>query len=483
MSRKTRRTRSKSIRRSTRRSVRRTNRRNTLRRKNKRSTRRSVRRTNRRDRINRRKTNSVRRTNRRKSIRRKSIRRKSVRRTNRRNEKYGGAQGWRKWGARAWNFGIKDSSPAVDESDAGELAAPEAPLPLGSIPYDFIKFSVGPAKSFVDGIVENGVDLNASDAAGDTPLIYSAISGNQDVVNALVERGADVSHQNKAGNTPLHMAAIYGQANAVKALLENGADPNVTNNEKRTPYFYTGAGSRSVDAERGRQTELLLYPDIDRALNTSPSAGGAFPAAYALLRNATRKDPSGVVESDREGNINDQEFITKFMELKDEIDELGQTCLQHHSSPEDPTEEEEEEQPITQPPTNSTNPTSSEEGAEGEERGQPIKQQPTKPFAPTSPEEEPGGEEEEGDPGGEERGQPTIPRRLPPLQKGIPEDAGYMISAPDISKFEEKILTLTKPELEQDLIDIRAARIQSDRKVERLKAERDAAAQRLTASK
>ena len=117
MSRKTRRTRSKSIRRSSRRSVRRTkrrDRRNTLRRKNKRSNRRSVRRTNRR--------NSVRRTNRRKSIR-------SVRRTKRKNEKYGGAL--RGFGRRAknWaeNWGTK--SPRQQNLPAASTTTIPAPVP------------------------------------------------------------------------------------------------------------------------------------------------------------------------------------------------------------------------------------------------------------------------------------------------------------------------------------------------------------------
>jgi len=51
----------------------------------------------------------------------------------------------------------------------------------------------------------------------------------------LVTRGVNVNAKDKQGITPLHRAAARGFTQIIEKLLESGADINVTDNEKNTP--------------------------------------------------------------------------------------------------------------------------------------------------------------------------------------------------------------------------------------------------------
>ena len=74
----------------------------------------------------------------------------------------------------------------------------------------------------VKKFVANGVDVNAKDKDGWTPLMVSVWHGNLDIAKLLVENGADVNAQNNDGNTALDEYDIHDEE--MKALLiANGA--------------------------------------------------------------------------------------------------------------------------------------------------------------------------------------------------------------------------------------------------------------------
>lgn len=62
--------------------------------------------------------------------------------------------------------------------------------------------------------------IDATTAAGETPLMMAAIRGQLDWMAKLLDRGAQV---NRAGWTPLHYAASGPEPKAVAFLLERGA--------------------------------------------------------------------------------------------------------------------------------------------------------------------------------------------------------------------------------------------------------------------
>ncbi|MEA2328755.1 MAG: uncharacterized protein QOE68_3714 [Thermoanaerobaculia bacterium] len=77
-------------------------------------------------------------------------------------------------------------------------------------------------------MLDAGLDPNAHDSAGYTPLIAAARAGNVEVIRLLTSRGANPNLSDTAVNswTPLLHAVHKSQPGAIAALLDAGANPN-----------------------------------------------------------------------------------------------------------------------------------------------------------------------------------------------------------------------------------------------------------------
>ncbi|WP_158501847.1 ankyrin repeat domain-containing protein [Vitiosangium sp. GDMCC 1.1324] len=74
-----------------------------------------------------------------------------------------------------------------------------------------------------------GLDLNARDESGATPLFLAAWMGSDSGVNLLLEMGADPNIPDEGGNTPLHTAARNEHGGVIDKLLARGADRTLRN--------------------------------------------------------------------------------------------------------------------------------------------------------------------------------------------------------------------------------------------------------------
>ncbi|AAL63778.1 hypothetical protein with 4 ankyrin repeats [Pyrobaculum aerophilum str. IM2] len=114
-------------------------------------------------------------------------------------------------------------------------------------------------------LLEYGVDPNARDAHGKTPLHMASEHNCAQCVELLLKRGPDVNVKDGAGRTPLHYA---DDVDCIKLLLRYGADLNAVDNMGRTPLHY---------AEDGLAAEALLkrgarpVPDKYGELPTIPT--------------------------------------------------------------------------------------------------------------------------------------------------------------------------------------------------------------------
>ncbi len=167
--------------------------------------------------------------------------------------------------------------------------------------------------------LDNGADVNARDAEGDTPLILASFYASPECVELLIEKGADVNAANKAGataliraatdyektrllvaaganvrvrtalgNTPLILAARRaGNSRTVQLLLERGADATERNDAGVSPVL-SGAASGDLGT-----VQLLLdagakaddFPKSDQPGTADITAGLRTPLMWAAYHN------------------------------------------------------------------------------------------------------------------------------------------------------------------------------------------------------
>lgn len=81
-------------------------------------------------------------------------------------------------------------------------------------------------------LIEKGADINAYDKNGRTALIQAvfaySVSGSLNIVRLLIEKGANMDIRDENGNTALMYAVSAPYADVVRLLIEKGANLNVT---------------------------------------------------------------------------------------------------------------------------------------------------------------------------------------------------------------------------------------------------------------
>jgi N-acyl-D-amino-acid deacylase len=105
--------------------------------------------------------------------------------------------------------------------------------PANALPAKLAKAIRDGDLNAVSAQLDAGVDVNARDADGNTPLLLAAVYAGPEYVELLLKKGADVNALNKLGVTPLHRAATnYEKA---KLLIDAGAAVKVTTKSGRSP--------------------------------------------------------------------------------------------------------------------------------------------------------------------------------------------------------------------------------------------------------
>ena len=138
-------------------------------------------------------------------------------------------------------------------------------------------------------LIHNGVDVNARDAFGRTPLIIAASQGHTYIVRILLEQGADPSVRDSVGTTALIAAEARGYDRIVSLLRASSADKGAAevrplNRNNNPPADSRMSLQRAVDQGDVRHVNALISSGADVNARTED---GWTPLMMATIKGYT----------------------------------------------------------------------------------------------------------------------------------------------------------------------------------------------------
>ena len=119
-----------------------------------------------------------------------------------------------------------------------------------------------------------GVNLEAADNDGHTPLHQAAAEGHEDCLNALLFRKVNINAVDNYGRTALHWAAAFGEDRCLYLLLKPGANISAADRD--------GWTALDVATARGHEACVkTLQAALSGAPPTVQAASGLAGAAAA----------------------------------------------------------------------------------------------------------------------------------------------------------------------------------------------------------
>ena len=148
-----------------------------------------------------------------------------------------------------------------------------------------------------------GADPHATDDDGNTLLHHAAYGGNAAILRTLLGRGLDVNARNRLGYTPLIQAATDERIRGVRCLLDAGADVHIQSTDQ---YGMTAlkAGRHSEKiAALLQQAGAPLDPRQERVV-AQACTGSPWTAAAGRRRGSIRGSFGRLYRRRRKGNCN-----------------------------------------------------------------------------------------------------------------------------------------------------------------------------------
>jgi hypothetical protein len=131
----------------------------------------------------------------------------------------------------------------------------------------------------VIAFIKDGINRD-KEIDGNTPLLYSIIYRQIDVLNALIHLEADLDKSNTVGDLPIDKAIEVNFVAGLQALVENKVDVNRYNVQKLTPLMV------AVMAQNQKAVEILIKAQtIDLLLKNSQGKDALELAREIELKN------------------------------------------------------------------------------------------------------------------------------------------------------------------------------------------------------
>jgi ankyrin repeat protein len=159
-------------------------------------------------------------------------------------------------------------------------------------------------------LIKQGINVNARDSWGSTPLHIAASYGNYAIAKLLLDKGALVDAPDNEGYTPLHRAVRADEEDIVRLLLDAGAQINAQTHDEQTPLHM---------ATNGKVVKLLL--DKGASITVQDDVG------HTPLHHAIMHDDSDVarplLEAGARVDVQDKSGATPLDMVIDYGDELS----------------------------------------------------------------------------------------------------------------------------------------------------------------
>ncbi len=178
------------------------------------------------------------------------------------------------------------------------------PKLIGVKTLSFTHYYATKSLDILKKLIANGVDINATDSSGKTPIFYAA---NKEIAEFLLASGAKTDVIDNAGNTLLHSTSDIEQ---LKVFSELGIDQNANNNNDQKWY-----SNKSI--KQLVENDLLPnWKEIPEVVNSALQKGNVIEAAFLQNKGGSvsydlRHD---IVESIKAGILASQE-VNKFQAL------------------------------------------------------------------------------------------------------------------------------------------------------------------------
>ena len=146
-----------------------------------------------------------------------------------------------------------DDEPEIYEYEASEIPTKEEIEALSvhreELQRDFLRICRSGSEDEIAEAVSAGVDVNVTNRAEATALMFAAKSNTAGAVEILIHAGAAVNAQDRSGNTALIYAASYNNDDVVDTLIDAGADKDITNLAGHRASDYAAKNYRLDDTE------------------------------------------------------------------------------------------------------------------------------------------------------------------------------------------------------------------------------------------
>lgn len=159
--------------------------------------------------------------------------------------------------------------------------------------------------AYFNALMRENPDLESvTEPTRNETLLHIAARYNQpEMVKILINKGLNINASNQAGNTPLHLAVFSGSYALIELLFKHGADYQLRNQRGRTALEYVSYGKNPqiYNLFLAKDKDILRYKSAEGAgllhwaATAADTAGFSFLLAKGLNARAEDNNGSNVV--------------------------------------------------------------------------------------------------------------------------------------------------------------------------------------------